>query len=223
MSDSPIADMVEKMLSGGIPPEMIVLAVRTAELATSHSDPAAERRRYLDRERKRRAAKSGIPPETKTRSALSFLSKKELNKESKKEVAKRNRGRKLPDDWVPKPKHFDQGRELGFSSADVLGQAEDMRLWARSNEHRAVARKTDWDLTFSGWMRRNKPKGAAASPIAITGPPAYLTPPPGCQSLEEIRAQQAKSNGKIIRTEIRDNAGVGADGPYRPEKLQLPG
>jgi len=58
---TPIADMVEQMLSTGIPPEMIVLAVRTAELAQPVADQTAERRRQWDRERKRRKLSTGIP------------------------------------------------------------------------------------------------------------------------------------------------------------------
>src|ERR1700693_661727 len=56
--ETPIAAMVAKMLSGGVPPEMIVLAIRTAELARGATDPVAERRRAFDRERKRRASKT---------------------------------------------------------------------------------------------------------------------------------------------------------------------
>lgn len=58
---TPIADMIERMFSGGIPPEFIVLAVRTLELARGE-DPVAERRRAYDRERKR-AISGGIPVE----------------------------------------------------------------------------------------------------------------------------------------------------------------
>src|ERR1700730_12863618 len=39
---TPIADMVEAMLSGGIPVDLVVLAVRTSELARGATDPVAE-------------------------------------------------------------------------------------------------------------------------------------------------------------------------------------
>lgn len=64
---TPIADMVEKMLSTGIPPETIVLAIRTAEEAAHAAQPIAdqmaEKRRAWDRERKRNAKQSNFPPE----------------------------------------------------------------------------------------------------------------------------------------------------------------
>jgi hypothetical protein len=41
-SATPIADMVEAMLSGGSPVEVVVLAVRTAELARGGTDPVAD-------------------------------------------------------------------------------------------------------------------------------------------------------------------------------------
>jgi hypothetical protein len=63
MSKTPIADMIEKMHSGGIPVEFIVLAVRTAELVCGQRiDNAAERRRAWDRARKaERKNSTGIP------------------------------------------------------------------------------------------------------------------------------------------------------------------
>jgi hypothetical protein len=65
---TPIADMVERMASAGIPPEFIALAVRTAEehaQAVAGEDKAAARRRAYDRERKRRKS-SGISADDKS-------------------------------------------------------------------------------------------------------------------------------------------------------------
>lgn len=59
---TPIADMVTRMIAAGVAPDMIALAVSTAELCAAvtstqapptHIDQAAERRRAWDRERKR--------------------------------------------------------------------------------------------------------------------------------------------------------------------------
>jgi|SRR5215468_11313034 len=72
---------------------------------------------------------------------------------------KQARGTRLPEDWQPNERHFIEGRTLGHSHEGVLASAHDMRLWADANAHRPVARKLDWDKTFSGWLRRNKPKG----------------------------------------------------------------
>ncbi len=100
--------------------------------------------------------------------ALSFFlptdSKKDTTeevREDKKDIKtapKRKTGHRLPDDWRPTEKHYAEGLKLGYTRQGVDDQWEDMRLWARSNEHRAVARKTNWELTISGWLRRNKPK-----------------------------------------------------------------
>lgn len=163
---TPLADMVEQMLARGVAPDLIVMAVRAAEL-TGHStgipvDTAAEKRRAYDRVRKAEKRNStgnstGIPPDAK--SALSLSSSTKIQeKEPKKE---RSRGSRIPPDWTPNVGHVAAGKKLGFTESQIVEQAEDMRLWAHSNEHRAVARKSDWDLTFLAWMRRNKPNGAA--------------------------------------------------------------
>jgi hypothetical protein len=87
---TPIADMVAEMLARGLPPDVIVLAVRTAELASGKSggipvDTTAEKRRAYDRQRK--AAKrnstghsTGIPPDTESALCLSSPSQEIQNK-----------------------------------------------------------------------------------------------------------------------------------------------
>ncbi len=163
---TPIADLVEQMIARGVPADLIVAAIRTAELS-GHSggipvDTAAEKRRAYDRERK--AAKrnstgnsTGIPPDTDSALLLSSITTEVKKEERKKERA---RGNQIPPDWQPNAGHLAAGHQLGFSASQVEEQAEDMRLWAQSNQHRAVARKSDWNLTFLSWLRRNKPKGA---------------------------------------------------------------
>ena len=81
--------------------------------------------------------------------------------------AKRTQGRKLPEDWQPKESHFELGSSLGFSAQAVRNAADAMRDWARSNEHRAIGKKSCWDKTFNNWLRNNVPKGHAAR----DGPP----------------------------------------------------
>ena len=73
-------------------------------------------------------------------------------------VAKREkRAHPLPPDWHPTENHFLEGEELGFSAPEVLEMAEDMRLWAGAKGEV----KKNWDMAFSGWMRREKktPRG----------------------------------------------------------------
>lgn len=165
---TPIADMVAVMLSAGIPPEIIALAVRTAE-EHAHGlyavDPVAAKRRAYDRERKR--PKAEIPPENSDRSLSSSLPSNESKKEEKKERAKRDRGHLLPVEFVPKASHFLEAEGYGKPRDWVFAQLKAMRNWAAANEHRAVARKSNWGAAFSGWMERNK--GSSNGPAVGTG------------------------------------------------------
>lgn len=158
MTDTPIADMVEAMLSGGIPPEQVLLAIRAVELTTSHSkynDPVAARRRAWDREY-RRSKKSGIPPEDPKTHSLSSSPSTDLEKKGKKE---RKSGNVCPPEFHPKANHYVLGQELSQSRIQVDAMCDDMKAWSQANANRAIARKADWDLTLTGWMKRNaKPK-----------------------------------------------------------------
>jgi hypothetical protein len=81
--------------------------------------------------------------------------KKENKKENENGASAPSRAHQIPKDWVPNENHFSQADKLGFGARQVADMAEDMRLWAGSNG----SLKKDWDLTFSGWMRRqNKPE-----------------------------------------------------------------
>jgi hypothetical protein len=98
---TPITDMVEAMLSGGIPVQLVVLAVRTADLARGDSDPVAERGRASDRERKRRASAKAQPTESQHAPPPPQLHEKSSV------VAKpfaSNRGIRAPNNWVPDEK-----------------------------------------------------------------------------------------------------------------------
>lgn len=77
----------------------------------------------------------------------------EVRKEESKKVtrAKRKPAVPLPDDWQPKPAHFAKARQLGRPEGFVESKAEDLRIWAQSND----ARKQDWDATFHGFIRRD--------------------------------------------------------------------
>lgn len=70
-----------------------------------------------------------------------------------------NKGKKLPRNWQPTDSDRNYGRELHLNDQQIDGLAEDMRLWAGANEHRAVAHKSNWSMAFKGWMRREVQKG----------------------------------------------------------------
>jgi hypothetical protein len=82
----------------------------------------------------------------------------EENKNKKEKESGANapsRKHQIPKDWAPSENHFSQAARLGFGARDVEGMAEDMRIWAGANG----SLKKDWDLTFSGWMRRQTEPG----------------------------------------------------------------
>jgi hypothetical protein len=62
------------------------------------------------------------------------------------------KGFQLRKDWHPSENHFLAGHVLGFSADEVDDMAEDMRLWAGSKGEV----KKNWDMAFSGWMRREQ-------------------------------------------------------------------
>ena len=80
------------------------------------------------------------------------------SQKSTSEKSEKSRGATLPDDWSPKDRHFSLAEELGGDEAFVRKQAEAMRDWALGNQNRQVARKSDWDRTFNGWLRRELEK-----------------------------------------------------------------
>jgi hypothetical protein len=78
----------------------------------------------------------------------------------------KSKGSMLPDDWKPSPEGVEYGLKLGLGADAVMLCAEEMASWARANEHRAVARKSNWDAAFQGWLRReakNKGRGNGKS------------------------------------------------------------
>lgn len=86
----------------------------------------------------------------------------EKENKNKKEKERESRAIALPPAWRPSESHFSQAKELGFSPATVEDMAEDMRCWAGG---KGVSRK-DWDLTFSGWMRREQARGPRRRPVS---------------------------------------------------------
>jgi hypothetical protein len=76
------------------------------------------------------------------------IDKIEIEKRERRAIA-------LPPEWSPTENHFSQGKELGFSRADVEGFAADMRYWALGKGET----KKNWDMAFSGWIRRERKRG----------------------------------------------------------------
>jgi hypothetical protein len=186
---TPIADMVASLLEQGATPEMIVMAVRGAELSARKSggipvDAAAEKRRAWDRERKRKSGgipveSGGIPQKALTLTSLT-------NKKEKKVRAAKH---PIPPDWKPSEFHFQKAAELHIPRSAVEAKAEDMRIWAGST----AALKADWDLTFHGFLRRDAPK-LAVMPRA--GPMLTITPADRSWNAWKSHFRDAGQNGR---------------------------
>lgn len=190
-------------------------------------DETAERRRKWDRERK--AAERAAEREARGNStgqnadAPSYLSSlpssslsSEFPEEGKEERGDaRARGAKngtcLSDTWKPNDGHLAEALRLGMDRAWMLAQADDMRLWANANRNRAIARKADWDMTFTVWMRRN----------AKTGPPRvnghHVAPAPRPGSREDRAERTANALAELRRQAGFDTDEQGRSGPARDD------
>ena len=147
---TPIADMVEKMLSTGIPPEMIVLAVRTAEEAQQVVDPTAEKRRAWDRERKRRQKENNSTGIPERKSAYIKEEPSFFETEVKKEkVGRKNIGTRLPSEWKPDADDCTYAIDHGLDPKTLTPDFRD--YWHARAGPGAV--KVDWKATWRRWCR----------------------------------------------------------------------
>jgi uncharacterized protein YdaU (DUF1376 family) len=94
-------------------------------------------------------------PSSSVDSVLTLTSSSSFFTESVKEVrdSQRKKGHALPPHWIPHDEERLYGRTvLHLNDAQIDKAAEKMRRWAISNAHRAVARKSNWDMTFRNWL-----------------------------------------------------------------------
>lgn len=123
---TPTADTVEAMLSGGIPVELVVLAVRTADLARGDTDPVAERGRASDRERTRRASAKAPPTESQHEPPPPELHEKVSVAKpfaaQRDEVGQSNRGIRIPNNRVSDEKWLPSLAENGDEDARQINQ-----------------------------------------------------------------------------------------------------
>lgn len=207
---------VADMLQNCMPKEMIVLAVDMYVIAltsTRHPvDETAERRRAWDREyRKNRREHPPDPPDihpTSDDKHSSFLREEEGLSvvEGKKERKKEARGSKIPPDWIPKEIHYAEGLKRGMDRAAVDAKSVDMRIWCAANNNRAITTKSDWDQTFLGWLRREKPNGNG---------PENNRPNPGAgrATAREVNTVAAMGGAALRYLQESKSAGGGRDTP----------
>jgi uncharacterized protein YdaU (DUF1376 family) len=97
--------------------------------------------------------------------SLTLSSELEPQKEKKK-----TRGEILPGEWKPRDQERLYGRTVRhLSETEINAAAEKMKRWALANAHRAVAKKSDWDVTFRNWLDRDA--DAKAERINPSEPP----------------------------------------------------
>jgi hypothetical protein len=128
-----------------------------------------------------------------------LLSKEESKKERKKEGVS-NRGERLSADWQPNFAHYAEAAKSGQSAAWVDRLADDMRVWAEANANRQIARKANWDQTFTGWLRREIRK---LSPGDHNGTHLGPTARAARALIAELRAKEAAEAMGTVRAEHR--------------------
>lgn len=182
-----IESMVTELVASGVRPEVAARIVAAAFVAGCQSsgsdnstrhrvDETAERRRAWDREyrRKKREFPPDIhpnPPEVGkvALSSFSLTDSKSLSEEVRKKENKR-RGLKLPPDWQPKEKHYEEGAKHGMSRGEVDDRAGMMRDWSDANANRSVTTKADWDATFMGtWIKGRRNDGIRTRSNRVSG------------------------------------------------------
>ena len=81
-----------------------------------------------------------------------------------------------PDDFAPGAGHYAIAEAAGLDAAFVRQTAAKMVRWSRTNAHRPIARKADWDLAFDAFLeteiREAAERAARGSHRAGHGPPA---------------------------------------------------
>lgn len=219
---TPIAEMVERMLSTGIPPEMIVLAVQTAERHASEvrgTDAVAERRRAFDRDRKRQqrlieqqANSTGIPPEENQKEIpptppkennIYILPSKDSFEERKKESGIA-RAREIigffGDFWSAYPKRDGANPRkpaLKIFETAIKSGHDAKAIIAGAARYASELKAsnqigTPYVAQAATWLRQARWEDYPAT-APPAGEPAWKRPPPGCRPIEEIRANAAKA------------------------------
>lgn len=178
---TPFTALLADLIASGASADAQLSMLHSAELAArAAADNAAKlleekRKRERDRGRVRRASASAdgelVASSTDLKKENGLSIKKGRRKEDSlnlvttaDEPKKRNAGRTLPPDWKPNARHHDLARSFNRPLGWINEEATKMREWAEANANRAVARKANWDLTFTGWLRRAHERSGSRGP-----------------------------------------------------------
>ena len=182
-----IAALIRRMSELGAPAEAIALAVEAIE--AEQAKDAARRAKRAEQKARERATKSDKVATVARQSCGEGATVADTDlapPTPRKEITlvppsgptgpqtprgSRSSGRRLPDDWSPKPEAFEYAAERTLTAEETRQCAAEMREWAHANANRPVARKADWDLTFLGFVRRFAEKKARAGPRPQTSKP----------------------------------------------------
>jgi hypothetical protein len=151
-----IGEFVERLVKAGCDPvtaaevvtECFSFGIAAAPVHPNPPDSAAEKRRYWDREYRRR--KRECPPES-TRihpnSETSYILKEDSKKDSKR------RGSRISAEWLPTSEGHSFALQEGFSVSEIDREVQKFRdYWvARPG---AGGLKLDWDATWRQWIRK---------------------------------------------------------------------
>lgn len=149
--------ILRAMVAAGAPVEAILAAVEADQLAEGERVQARRakdaerqrRKRHADTAESRTVTRSHSDADASLSSLLSSSVSTTKQQESKEEK-KKERARKslLPDDWAPKPRHYEKAKKFGHPDGFVDRKADAMRSWAAS---KAIMRAS-WDATFDGFI-----------------------------------------------------------------------
>lgn len=158
MNHTPIANMVVEMIARGIDPDVIALAVSTAEQTLREAvcpqksaDVSADNRREKDRIRKqierenlRKSAESADNPQMSKSASISI--------DSKKDSKRQNRGTRIADNWTPSEADRAFAKQEGFSEWEIQREGQKFRdYWTACAGAKGV--KLDWPATWRQWIR----------------------------------------------------------------------
>lgn len=159
-----LAQLITELMGLGLEGDRLIAAVTIFEHHLSRDGRDAKQKaadrsaRYRQRKRDASVTAERDGGVTKRDDALllssSLLSESPRATEKVREKKERKKpARALPNDWQPNLSHIEAAKKLGRNEQFVFGKAEDMRIWARSND----VRKVDWDQVFHGFLRRDEP------------------------------------------------------------------
>ncbi len=189
---TPVTAVIERMFDANCPRGHIVDAIRDFEIscaalaeeaAMARAELEAHRNRLRSADRKKKREKrargensaENVPGDTPSAPTTSSFLDLEKGLSVEKETERSNgvntrvtkasaaKGFLLPEDFRPKPKHYDLGADIGLDRAQVDSICETMRDWCLSNAHRPVAKKSNWDSALNGFIKRDGPEIARKS------------------------------------------------------------